>query len=402
MNIGVDETMSIYRGFLIATLFMALAVVALPARADYQGGSFSQAELDRMVGPIALYPDPLLAQVLPASTFADQVQDAAGYVNRSGYRSIDNQDWDISVRALCHYPSVLNMMSRKYDWTTALGQAYLDQPDDVMDAIQRQRHMAYDYGWLRSTSQEEVIVESGGYIRIDPADPTYIYVPTYDSNVVYVRRARNDELSRNIISFGLGFLIGSWLNRDTDWDHHRVYYHGWNGGGWIGRSRSHVTINNIYVNNTYQNQPIQLNRTATRRDITPYRNRLRQNAGRLSPPRAVPTPAPTVTRIPQAQRGHVAGQTWTNPRNTGNRAQTPQPTSVGAGRNSPATSQPQRATRSTGSRHGGGRDNSTVQSDRAPKSSSGANTGSKAKASSDKHAKDAGTSKRGNKHNNGN
>jgi hypothetical protein len=348
---------SYYKCLLVLLLLPLL--VPLPAQADYYGRS----ELDQLVAPIALYPDPLLAQLLPASTFVDQIQDADSYVGTNGYRYVDDQDWDISVRALCHYPSVLDMMSQRVDWTTALGQAYIDQPDDVMDAIQRERHRAYDYGWLRSTSRIEVIVESGGFIRIDPADPSYIYVPTYDPDVVFVRRARHDELRNNILSFGLGFLIGSWLNRDTDWDHHRVFYHGWNGGGWVGRSRSHVTINRIYVNNTYVNQPVRVNRSVTTRDITPYRTRLKSNVGTLKPP----TPAPTVNRTPQPRNGRVGGQTWTNRQGTTNnrtnRTLSPSNNTTGVGGNVPTTNRRERTGGATGSyQRGGSMNQPTVQS----------------------------------------
>lgn len=391
-----------YSRYLFLILLLPL-MAAVPARADYQGGSYSQGELDELVGPIALYPDPLLAQVLPASTFVDEIQAAADYTNGGYYRSVDDRDWDISVRSLAHYPSVLRMMSTRIDWTTALGQAYIDQPDDVMDAIQRERQRALDYGYLRSTSQCSVVVESGGFIRIDPANAQYIYVPTYDPDIVFVRRPRNNEFSRNLVSFGLGLLIGSWLDRDTDWGHHRVYYHGWNsGGGWVARSRPHITINNIYVNNTFVNQPIRVNRTVTTRDITPYRTELKRNVGHLNPPITTARPQPTVVRTPQPQRGHVAGQTWTNRGNTGSGTPTPTPTSAGSGRNNPTNSRTQRSTGTTRSyQRGGSQTSPTVQSDRTPKSTSNAKDTGRQK-SSDKRGKNADKSKNGNNDKNNN
>lgn len=306
-----------YRRYIqYAVVLLALSLAAaLPAFGQYgydtQSGydnsrygydNFTRGELDELVGPIALYPDPLLAQVLPAATFADEIPEAAAFVSaRRGYGGVDDQDWDISVRSICHYPPVLTLMSNRPDWTASLGQAYLNQPDDVMDSIQRLRHRALDFGYLRSTSQQQVIVD-GNYIRIVPAESRYIYVPRYDPQVVYVRRARSSDTLSNIFSFGLGFIIGSWLNRDTDWDRHRVYYHGWNGGGWVGRSRSNITINNIYVNNRYNSEPIRLNRALQSRDTRTYRNEIRRNVGKYRPPVDIRRPTYTGNRAPVIDR----------------------------------------------------------------------------------------------------
>lgn len=268
------------------------AIVPTKAQGDYRAVKYSQGELDQLVGPIALYPDPLLAQVLPASTFEDQVQDAAAFLrHKGGSNLIDEQDWDTSVRSVAHYPTALYMMADRPDWTTALGQAYVDEPNDVMDAIQRMRGKSRDLGYLYPNDRQNVIVQAG-YTRIVPANPRLVYVPRYDPQVVYVRRApsRRDTIGRDLLIFGAGFLIGSWLNRDTDWGHHRVYYHGWNGGGWVGRSRRYVTINNYYVNDRYANRPIYLNRSIARRDISPYRNELRRHEGFYSAPASITRP----------------------------------------------------------------------------------------------------------------
>src|SRR5579863_2275138 len=94
---------------------------------DYQGApyeNFSPDQLDNLLSPIALYPDPLLAQVFVAATFPDQVEEAARYVRSYGQNGVDEQPWDVSVKAVSHYPTVIEMMSDKIDWTTSLGQAY--------------------------------------------------------------------------------------------------------------------------------------------------------------------------------------------------------------------------------------------------------------------------------------
>jgi hypothetical protein len=239
-------------------LFVAVLCPQLRAQEYSQYEPFSPDQLDNLLAPIALYPDPLLAQVLVAATFPDQIDEASRFVRT--YRNandIDDQWWDVSVKAVGHYPTVLAMMADKLDWTTALGQAYAYQSTDVMGSIQRLRIQARRAGNLNTTSQMQV-VDSGGEIEIWPAQPQYLYVPMYDPGVVYFHRTS--------FSFGLGFVIGAWLNYDFDWGGHRVFYHGWEGnGGWIGRSRQYVHPNNYYVNNTYRN--VVINRRVTGRPL---------------------------------------------------------------------------------------------------------------------------------------
>ena len=233
------------------------------------GVYFSPEQLDNLVAPIALYPDPLLAQVLLASTFVDQIPDAAQWVAANNDPNwIDSQPWDVSVKAVAHYPSVLYMMRDRIDWTASLGQAYVYQSTDVMMAVQRLRHMARSAGYLVTSPQQQVIVD-GAYVRIVPYQPQYIYVPAYDPAVVYYRRPAGAVVAAAVISFGAGLLIGAWLNHDCDWHHHRVYYHGWEGSGWIARSRPNIHVTNIYVNNSYQN--VHINRTVVNRKVD-YRN----------------------------------------------------------------------------------------------------------------------------------
>lgn len=245
---------------------------------DYQDDedsvSFSDEQLENLLAPIALYPDPLLAQVLLAATFPDQIDEAARAIRAYGPRyDIDDTDWDLSVKAVAHYPTVLSMMADKIDWTTSLGQAYVEQSTDVMDAVQRLRRDAQSAGYLESTPQSE-IVDTDGELYIYPAQPEYIYVPVYDPAVVFV--VRPGYRSRAAIWFGTGFLIGAWLNHDCDWRSHRVYYHGWDRGpAWVLRSRPHIHITNIYVNNRYRNVVVNrnvINRRVNYGSLTRYNN----------------------------------------------------------------------------------------------------------------------------------
>jgi hypothetical protein len=242
------------------------ATAPLPAGAGQDQSSFqayTDEQLDNLLAPIALYPDPLLAQVLVAATFPDEIDDAARYVRSYSQNGVDNQSWDVSVRAIAHYPAVLNMMDENLDWTTAVGQAYVYQSTDVMTSIQRLRGMAQAQGNLVNTPQQQVVDENGE-IGIWPASPEYIYVPVYDPSIVFFRPAYSRGTFIGF-SFGSAFRIGVWLNLDCDWGHHRVYYTGWQGGGWIERSRPHIVINNIYVNRRYTN--ITINRTVIERPV---------------------------------------------------------------------------------------------------------------------------------------
>src|SRR5512144_1051935 len=241
------------------------------AAVEYSDYLFTAEELEDLLAPIALYPDPLIAQVLPAATFIDQIDEAERYVSMYGTAGIDNQPWDVSVRALAYYPDVLAMMDSKYDWTVSLGQAYVNQPQDVMDAIQRLRQDARAMGSLVSTAQQTVIIEDG-IIRIVPAQAEVIYVPVYDPGVVYVM----PPPPYGFITFGIGFRIGVWLNRDCDWHRHRVYYHGWRGGGWVSRARPYVNPRrSVYINNRYS--AINVNRRVVQHDTARYREDIRRN-----------------------------------------------------------------------------------------------------------------------------
>jgi hypothetical protein len=248
-----------------------------PEYADTMGQptdmSFSADELDALLAPIALYPDPLLAQILPAATFIDQIDEAARYVRQYGNSvQIDDQPWDVSVKAVAHYPDVLFMMDQKYDWTVSLGQAFINQQQDVMDAIQRLRAEAQDEGNL-STTPQQAVVDEDGYIRIVPAQPEMIYVPQYDPFVVYMESSP----SYGFITFSIGFSIGAWLDRDCDWHGRRIFYHGWQGGGWVGRARPYIhDQRNIYINKTYS--VINVNRKVIRHSTDNFRDELRRNA----------------------------------------------------------------------------------------------------------------------------
>jgi len=231
-----------------------LAVVALLFTTLLASQMFAQPQsipppaLDRLVQRIALYPDSLLSQVLAASTYWDQVPDAARWADAHHYLrgqaladaiTADRVPWDPSVQALLPFPSVLDMMAGDSGWTEQLGTAFLNQPNDVMDAVQRNRRMAYDYSYLRSNAQ--VIVSGGPYIEIVPVDPAWVYVPVYDPGVVFVR-PRPGFFIGGAINFGFGLNIGVWF-RPWGWGLSRF--------AWADH---HVFINNAIWGRTWANR----------------------------------------------------------------------------------------------------------------------------------------------------
>jgi uncharacterized protein DUF3300 len=250
-----------------------------PATASVAYQKYSDDELDEMLAPVALYPDPLLAQMIPAATFFDQLEEAQRTLNgKSDDDQIANQSWDVSVKSVAHYPQVLQMMVEKQDRTIAIGQAYVTQPDDVTKSIQRLRAQAKDAGNLVTTKQQQVTTQ-GNVIKIEPAQPQVIYVPQYDPQVVYVASgpSTGQVIAASAISFGVGLAIGAWLNNDYDYYGRGIYYHGWVGGGWISANRTFVNVNrNVYINNSYRN--INVNRNIVNRNISTYRTSLNRDA----------------------------------------------------------------------------------------------------------------------------
>lgn len=175
-------------------------------------------QLEQLLGPIALYPDPLIAEILPASTVPAQVVMADRYISGGGDPNlIDQQSWDPSVQAVARYPSVLKWMDDNLNWTADVGQAFLNQQSDVMNAIQRLRRSAYNLGNLQSTPQQQVMDE-GGNLEIVPANPDVIYVPVYQPDPVYYET----DYGPPFITFGVGCAVGAWLDCDFDWDHRHL------------------------------------------------------------------------------------------------------------------------------------------------------------------------------------
>ena len=194
-------------------------------------------QFNKLVAPIALYPDALVAQILAASEYPTQIvvadrmaRENPGLKGRDLAEEVDRQDWDPSVKSLVEFPTVLANMDRDLSWTSELGEAYQNQRDDVMQAIQHMRHKAYDAGNLRSTPQQRVY-EQGPDVEIQPVNPDVVYVPTYNPAYVYGYPVGLWPgfypwwgFGGPYISFGLGFPIAPFFGFGWGW-------HGW-GIGW--------------------------------------------------------------------------------------------------------------------------------------------------------------------------
>jgi len=240
-------------------------------------------QLYQIVAPIALFPDNLVAIVLASSTYPDQIAAAWQWIQQNGglkgpqlMQSVDQQPWDASVKGLTEFADVLQQMATNLSWTTSLGDAYFNAPQNVMNAVQVMRQRAYQAGNLKSTPQQNVQVEnqpagtepapaSSGEeqqvtvvqsppqtIVIQPAQPDVVYVPSYNPTVVYgdpvpppPGYSTEAMVTTGLISFGVGMLVGAALSNNNDccgWG-----YNSWN-TGW-NNSSVHYN-NNVYISNS--------------------------------------------------------------------------------------------------------------------------------------------------------
>jgi hypothetical protein len=232
---------------------VAQDTAAQGAAAEAAAPTFKPEEIEQLVAPIALYPDPLLAQIFMASTYPLEVVEAARWQkehpdlkDKALEDALQSQPWDASVKSLVAFPQVLTMMNEKLDWTQKLGDACLAQQDDVMVAVQRLRNKAKDAGNLETTNEQKVTVSQEPVkveqnvtvqqapppettIKIEPADPQIVYVPTYNPTTVYggwpypsyppyTYYPPGYVAATSMMSFGVGMAVGAALWGDCDWD----------------------------------------------------------------------------------------------------------------------------------------------------------------------------------------
>src|SRR5277367_1820452 len=224
---------------------MPLEVGAQTAQQGYsgQGVPLTADELQQLAAPIALYPDALVAQVLAAATFPDQVSAASSWLQYHSYltgstlmAAVDQQPWDPAIKALSQFPSVLANMAANLTWTSSLGEAYHLQAADMMAAIQVLRAKAYAAGNLKSSTQLAVVQQSPQVIVIQPVNPQVVYVPMYNPAVVYgypyvvpAYVAPPPPAGAAILAFGVGIAVGAMMAGGSyGWG-----YSSWN-CGWHG------------------------------------------------------------------------------------------------------------------------------------------------------------------------
>ena len=223
-------------------------------------------QLQRLVAPIALYPDSLVAQILAASTFPEQVVEADRWVQahpdlkgEALGQAVDQQPWDPSVKALTAFPSVLGNMDKNLSWTSSLGDAYYNQQQDVMDAVQVMRQKAEAAGNLKTTPQQTITNDDYGDINIAPVSPDVVYVPAYDPWLIYGYSILpwpgwyeypGIWWGGPYINWGFGFGIGffggfgwGWPYWGFDWHHHYPIF---NHNRYYSQSRSFYNRNNFY------------------------------------------------------------------------------------------------------------------------------------------------------------
>lgn len=233
---------------------------------DYsgQGTPYTPQQLQSLVAPIALYPDPMVAMILGSATYPDQVAAAADFANQHKadtasvlMQSVSVQPWDPSVKALCEFPAVLADMSRNLSWTSELGEAYHNQETDVMTAIQSLRAKALGAGHLKSSSELKVSQPTPDIITIMPSNAQVVYLPLYNPATVYgspvtTAHYASSEAAQGAISFGPGIAVGAltagsccdwgWSAWNANWYHGGVEYHdlpfngnnAWHGGYYGG------------------------------------------------------------------------------------------------------------------------------------------------------------------------
>jgi hypothetical protein len=353
MRIFLD---TVNRRLLIATNILAILTVgpcavlsppplAAQQQAEAQPAKLDPAALDDVVARVALYPDPLLAQVMAAATFAEQIsaaaQWAAQHKNLKGdalTQAMDaaNLAFDPSVQALLAFPSVLDLMNKDLNWTQQLGDATLVQRGDVLDAVQRMRKKAYDAGNLKSSQQITVVQESPQVIVLQPPSPTVVYVPTYNPQVVYVAAPPpppGPSTGTVVAAAAIGFMVGvaltssycnsywgyhggfGWHSHTViihssswgrSWGNHNVYVHTWGGvnRGFYARPNAYVNTHayvrrntNVNVNrNVNVNNNVNINRNANvNRNQNNNLNRNNNNAGQ-NVNRPAQTPSRNVDR----------------------------------------------------------------------------------------------------------
>ncbi|MCL4787184.1 MAG: DUF3300 domain-containing protein [Verrucomicrobia bacterium] len=209
----------------------------------------SAAELEKLAMPIALHPDPLLAIMLPAAVYPLEIVQAARFVrDTNNLPKVDQQSWDANVKAVAKIPELISQLDKDLEWTVALGQAFLDQPKELMDTIQSLRAKAHQAGTLQTTPQQivtvtnvvvvqtnvtQVVTVTNQIVQVAPANPQVVYVPTYPPAVYYPPPGYVYNPVAPLVSFGVAVGIGAIIANNCDW-HGGCVWVGGGGAVWVG------------------------------------------------------------------------------------------------------------------------------------------------------------------------
>src|SRR5215471_10180174 len=294
LAVGSSQALFEYRG--------SNVVLAAETGTPTQATPISQSELKALVAPIALYPDKLVAVVLAAATFPDQVaiadywlQQHKSLTGSALTQAVNEQSWDASVKALTQFPSVLGNMAKSLSWTSQLGEAYHNQKSEVMASIQTLRAQAKAAGNLKSTPQMTVEQQSPQTIVIEPANPQVVYVPEYNPAVIYgypyvtPGYTAGELAATSALTFGAGVAVGAlfggggggwgWPAWGCDWSggavlyNHNAFYgnaawHGGYAGGYhpYGYDGGYHPYGNDALNRQYNRN--EFNRNEFNRNVT--------------------------------------------------------------------------------------------------------------------------------------
>jgi Protein of unknown function (DUF3300) len=229
-----------------------------PAQPAAAAATIPNDELDSLVAPVALYPDPLLAQTLVAATYPLEIIQLQQWLGQNSNLkdkaladAVQKQDWDPSIQAMAAFPDLVKQLADNIKWTTDLGNAFLAQQDDVMNAVQRMRQKAQEKGTLKTTEQQTVetkVIENKSVVVIEPSSPDVIYVPSYEPAVVYgapiypypaIAYPAGYYAAGMALSFGFGVAMGAAWGGCCGWN-----------AGWGGNNNININNNNNFISNS--------------------------------------------------------------------------------------------------------------------------------------------------------
>ncbi len=324
----------------------------------------SAADLEKLVGPIALYPDPVIATLLPASVYPLEIVQAARFVaDTNNLAKLDAQPWDDNVKEVARIPAVIQKMNEDLTWTQELGEAFLADDKGIMDAIQAMRNKAQQAGTLQTTPQQvvvvtnmvtektveqQVVVVTNTIVQIQPANPEVVYVPTYNPYTVYYPPPAYVVNPYPLLTFGAAVAVGAIIANNCDW-YYGGCYHG--GGGIhidgdvnINRGNNNINTGNIGSGNRngtgqkWQPDPNRLSKSGSPNAASSFQSREARGYGSTTARSATGAMPGANTSANRANAGArpATGSSFPGGNAAAGNASRPAPSSVNAARSTPA------------------------------------------------------------------